>query len=104
MQAQEEFESTANRQPRPLHTCPYCEHVMQGAIGAEYVSASDMRNVWWCDHCEQISRTSIGASKAGVVNSTRSETSSPVQVTTSNAASKCSTIAVQLSTQSPQLM
>jgi len=111
MQAQEQLEGAANRRYRPLHTCPYCEHVMQGAIAAEYLSASDIWNVWQCDNCDQISRTSIGPdfivrskAKSGAVESTGSEASPPVHVTTSNAPSKCSTAAVQLSTQSPQLM
>jgi hypothetical protein len=63
MQAQEELDRSANERSRRVHTCPYCAHAMQGAIAAEYLSPSDIWNVWQCDNCDQISRTSIDAER-----------------------------------------
>src|SRR5919204_3410882 len=45
MQAEQPLERVAASGSRAPHACPYCASVMHGAIGAEYLSASDMRNI-----------------------------------------------------------
>ena len=59
MQAREELERVTNERSRPVHTCPHCAHSIEGAIGAEYLSALDSWNVWQCDNCDRIFRTHI---------------------------------------------
>jgi hypothetical protein len=40
-------------------SCPNCNAAIHGAVAAEYVSDTHVRNIWWCDSCNQLSRTSI---------------------------------------------
>ncbi len=44
---------------RALEICPQCERLIHVAMGAEYVSASDFWNVWWCESCDHVFRTNI---------------------------------------------